>query len=226
MGSVREQKMGLSGQKLGSFESNSITLYDRLYLSTEIIKAHAQASNFFIARCKRGSTFIPIVNLFNGPGWYSQMVIEGVVIHLYKYKNPKTGEFSVLATNLPHGSLDKKDMVALYSRRWEIETTFRDFTSTMKMEQWHSTSLNGILQELYSYFWLFNYTKIQMSINEDEDSVNQLVKNDYKKPNFKLILDFIMYNCAYCPHWLHPLPSLSLFQCVIDDFPSHFWGKF
>ncbi len=27
MGSVREQKMGLSGQKLGSFESNSITLY-------------------------------------------------------------------------------------------------------------------------------------------------------------------------------------------------------
>ncbi len=120
------------------------------------------------------------------------MVIEGVVIHLYKYKNPKTGEFSVLATNLPHGSLDKKDMVALYSRRWEIETTFRDFTSTMKMEQWHSTSLNGILQELYSYFWLFNYTKIQMSINEDEDSVNQLVKNDYKKPNFKLILDFIM----------------------------------
>ncbi len=179
-------------QMIGSFESNSITLYDRLYLSTEIIKAHAQASNFFIACCKRGSTFIPIVNLFNGPGWYSQMVIEGVVIHLYKYKNPKTGEFSVLATNLPHGSLDKKDMVALYSRRWEIETTFRDFTSTMKMEQWHSTSLNGILQELYSYFWLFNYTKIQMSINEDEDSVNQLVKNDYKKPNFKLILDFIM----------------------------------
>ena len=47
-------------QMIGSFESNSITLYDRLYLSTEIIKAHAQASNFFIARCSEALLLSPL----------------------------------------------------------------------------------------------------------------------------------------------------------------------
>ena len=33
---------------VASFEKNSITLYDRLYLSKDIIQAHLQANNFFI----------------------------------------------------------------------------------------------------------------------------------------------------------------------------------
>lgn len=196
-------------QMVASFERNSITLYDRLYLSTDIIKAHMQANNFFIARCKGGSTFSNIMSLMNGPGWYSRMVIEGVEVHLYKYRNPKTKEISILATNLPHGTFSKKDMVALYSRRWEVETTFRDFTSTMKMEQWHSNSYNGILQELYTHFWLFNYTKIQMVLSESEKDSEELVKKYYTKSNFKLILSFIMES----------LPSL------VRGLYQQFWGQ-
>ena len=85
-----------------------------------------------------------------------------------------------------------RTIVSLYSRRWEIETAFRDFTSTMKIEQWHLSCFNGILQELYAHFWLFNYTKIQMVLNEPEKNPNDLVRRDYTKSNFKLILDFIM----------------------------------
>ena len=179
-------------QMVPSFEKNSITLYDRLYLSTDIIKTHLQSDNFFIARCKGGGTFSIIMSLMNGPGWYSRMVIEGVEVHLYKYRNSKTKEVSILATNLPHGTFSKKDMVSLYSRRWEVETTFRDFTSTMKMEQWHSNNYNGILQELYAHFWLFNYTKIQMVLSEPEKSSEELVRREYSKSNFKLILSFVV----------------------------------
>ena len=93
-----------------------------------------------------------------------------------------------------HAYQIKKDMVSLYCRRWEVETAFRDFTSTMKMEQWHSKCYNGILQELYAHFWLFNYTKIQMVLSEPERSAEELVKREYSKPNFKLILSFIVEN--------------------------------
>ena len=62
------------------------------------------------------------------------------------------------------------------------------------MEQWHSKSYNGILQELYANFWLFNYTKVQMVLSEPEKSDEELVKREYSKPNFKLILSFIVEN--------------------------------
>ena len=164
----------------------------RLYLSKDIIKAHLQANNFFIARCKGGGTFSNIMRLMNGEKWCSRMIVEGVEIHLYKYRNPKTKEVSIIATNLAHATFSKKDMVCLYARRWEVETAFRDFTSTMKMEQWHSKSFNGILQELYAHFWLFNYTKIQMDLNGSKNSCDELVKRDYTKSNFKLILSFVV----------------------------------
>jgi len=175
------------------FETNSITLYDRLYLSTELIKTHARSKNFFIARCKKGSTFSLITQLFNSKGWYSRMVIEGVEVHLYKHRNHKTGEIYIYATNLPQGAFNREEIAMLYTRRWGVETSFKDSTSTMKMEQWHSESFNGILQELYAHFWLISYTRIQIALKEDSDP-EEFLNAEYKKTNFKLILEFIVEN--------------------------------
>jgi hypothetical protein len=72
----------------------------------------------------------------------------------------------------------------------EVETSFRDLTETAKIEQWHSKSLNGILQELYASFWLWNYAKIQTHLRQKK--TENPLESGYEKPNHKLILSFIV----------------------------------
>ena len=65
----------------------------------------------------------------------------------------------------------------------------------MKLEQWHSKSINGIRQELYCLFWLMNYARIQM--NKCQERAKILLTEEYEKPNFKLILNWIKGKIAW-----------------------------
>ena len=44
----------------------------------------------------------------------------------------------------------RNEIIDLYFRRWEIENYYRDEKVTFEIERFHSKSVNGILQELYS----------------------------------------------------------------------------
>ena len=176
-------------EMVGSLEKNSLCLYDRLYISGRIIQAHAAAQNYFLARCKRNS-FKSIDKFFRSSKAYATTRIQGVLIHLVKMKPPGAKGVLVFATNLPQSWIIPELILRLYGLRWEVEVSFKDLLETMKVEQWHSKSLNGVLQELYTAFWLMNYTKIQIAVH-NENSLNVLEK-EYKKPNFKLILNFII----------------------------------
>ena len=78
----------------------------------------------------------------------------------------------------------------LYRLRWDVENYFRDLVNNLPVEQWHSKSENGVLQELYVRLWIMNYARIEQFLGE------KLIKNPlariYKRSNFKLILDFII----------------------------------
>jgi hypothetical protein len=60
----------------------------------------------------------------------------------------------------------------------------------MKIEQWHSKSINGILQELFASFWIWNWLKIQTHFRSEKPE-NPL-HSEYQKPNYKLIFAFIV----------------------------------
>lgn len=173
-------------------EKNSLSIYDRLYICVRLIRAHKKAKNFFLFRCRR-SSFKVIQLFFCSPKLCSNIEIEGVLIHLIKIKNPKAKKIEdrvmVFATNLPRSWLNPTTINHLYALRWEVETSFRDLIQTMKIEQWHSKSINGILQELYAAFWLMNFTKIQIAIRlkKPKNPMNWV----YSKPNFKLIFNYI-----------------------------------
>ena len=78
----------------------------------------------------------------------------------------------------------------LYRLRWEVGKFFREFTSTLKAQQWHSEFVNGIMQEIYALLWLINFTKILMQFS-GKKPLNPMSRR-YEKPNFKLILNFIV----------------------------------
>jgi Transposase DDE domain len=171
------------------FGKQSLALYDRLYISGKMILAHHRADNYFLMRAKRGS--FKVVEAFYQS--HSQrpvtVIIEGVTVRLFKAINPKTGKKDVFVTNLPWKWLHAGIIQRLYRCRWECETSFKDLCDTMKMEQWHSKSLNGILQELYATFWLKNFTRIQIAKKSRKPKIT--LCDQYEKPNFKLILDWM-----------------------------------
>jgi hypothetical protein len=49
-----------------NFERNSLTLYDRLYISTAMIVAHKKAGNYFLMRARRGS-FSEVEKFYSSP---------------------------------------------------------------------------------------------------------------------------------------------------------------
>ncbi len=120
----------------------------------------------------------------------SLKAIEDVEVTLIKIYNPKSKEVNVFATNLPEEWLTKNIIESLYAKRWEVENSYRDFVQNLRANQWHSKHLNGILQELYTAFWLLNFTRLQIIIRQKKEK-NPFAQ-EYKKPNFKLILDFII----------------------------------
>lgn len=171
------------------FERNSLTLYDRLYISTGMILAHKRAGNFFLMRA-RGSSFQEVRDFWTCPKQKATCLIEGVVVQMFKVSNPRTGQIAVFITNLPSAGWLSEDTVRrLYRLRWEVENSFRDLAETMKIQQWHSKTINGIRQELYATFWLMNFVKIQM--NKCERRTKITLSEVYLKPNFKLAVDFV-----------------------------------
>ena len=172
------------------FEKNSVTLYDRLYISRRLVTAHSEAGNYFLFRCRRKGVVKGIQDFYKTLSFRKKINIEGVEVMLIKIYNPKKKEVDVFATNLADVWLTKNIIENLYAKRWEVENSYRDFVQNLRANQWHSKHLNGILQELYASFWLLNFTRLQIIIRQKK--VKNPFEKEYKKPNFKLILDFII----------------------------------
>lgn len=190
---------------IASLERNSITLYDRYYISKRMMRAHIKAKNYFIMRCKTEGGLNEILEFAQSKAWRGKIQIDNTIIHLVKVTNPRTQEAFVLATNLPEDWIDKVILKRLYSLRWEVENSFRDLTESLKIESWHSKDFNGVMQELYAKFWLMNYARIQILINSEMEE-NPL-QQEYKRCNFKLILDWIVSHIKEIFHRYRKLRS-------------------
>jgi hypothetical protein len=169
-------------------ERNSITLYDRLYISCKMIETHKRKSSHFVMRARRSSSKT-VRKFFKSDEVKKRCRIGQRMVTLIKSINPKTGDVAVYVTDLNESWITPDAVHKLYMKRWEVEISFKELSDTMKAEQWHSKTLNGILQEFYTLFWLMNYTKIQIQQNT-QNPENHLGK-EYYKPNFKFILTWI-----------------------------------
>jgi hypothetical protein len=176
-------------------EPNSLVIYDRLYFSEDLVNQHhSRKKSYFLARCKETATLE--IREFSG----NRDIISttttryGHRISFIKSTHPKTGTISIYATNLPESWLKPRIIAKLYRMRWRCETSFLEFTGTLKCEQWHSKTLNGILQEFYCALWVINFTKICMLLAGEKNS--DPMKDEYEKSNFKACCNFIIEKMA------------------------------
>ena len=155
---------------------------------------HVKSGSYFLIRLKKSVDVVKSGDLDHEVEWSnSKNKEDGVLkVRIVKMYNTKTKEMMFFATNLAKEFFSRREIVKLYQKRWEIETSFRDLTHTMKVEQWHSQTVNGILQEIYALLWLMNNVKIQMRSDVQEDKF--LVSKKYHKSNFKLCIKIVIEN--------------------------------
>lgn len=167
----------------------SVVLYDRAFFSEDLVESHDKRDKvYFLARCKRTSTG-EIEAFFASDATRASTTRYSRRVYFFKVFHPGSGEPTVYATDLPESWHRVEVFGRLYRMRWETETEQRDITETVKLEQWHSTTLNGILQELYATLWLVNVTRVAMLL-AGQKSVSPL-DDRYAKPNFKLCFNFV-----------------------------------
>jgi hypothetical protein len=169
-------------------EDNSLSIYDRLYCSRELIHLHHDCHNYFLFRLRK-SVIKELKVIFKSKRKKLTVVVDGITVYLIRMYNPKTQEFDYFASNLPKRLVTEKKIRSLYNLRWEVENSFRDFTQTLRLEQWHSKSINGIRQELYVAVWLYNFVK--MKVLSKHNPTKDCMETIYKKPNFKFIFGWV-----------------------------------
>lgn len=173
---------------MGRFEDNSLTMYDRLYCCRELILKHHDNHSYFLFRLKK-NMLKEMKKIMTSKRKRLTVVIDNVTVHVIKIKNPKSGEWDYFASNLPLRLVNEKQIRTLYRLRWEVENVFRDFTQTIKLEQWHSKFINGIRQELYVALVLYNFVKLK--ILSKFNAAKECMRNVYRKPNFKLLFGWV-----------------------------------
>lgn len=197
--SKKQDEVHLARDIVGNLEKNSLTIYDRLHCGYWTFSSHMKAGNFFLVRARsEGPGVARPVREFCASKKRAQWVDwvpkphygrgnPSLRVRLVRVKNPRTGEALVFVTNLPDSKFSHKQIAKLYQRRWMIETSFKDITHTLKLNQWHSTKLNGILQEIFALLWLVNEMRMLMRQIEGENSADFL-EDEYSKSNFKLCI--------------------------------------
>lgn len=193
----------LAHRIIDRMEHNSITIYDRFYCGHPIFSSHIKNNNYFIARARstgigaseQVTKFIRSKKATDVVRWRPRRGLrtkeKDIFVRLVKIKNPRTKENLIFVTNVPEETLKNEEIAKLYQRRWEIETSFRDLTCTLKMNQWHSQKLNGILQEVFALLWLVNNVKRLVS-DFTPTADNELLNTKYKKSNFKLCMKLVV----------------------------------
>lgn len=175
-----------------ALESKSITLYDRGFCNNKVMGLHFEKRSHFFIRFKTGKSVPKEVQDF----WISNRKQDSFLfkndpdkrIYLFKVKHKKKKETHVYATSLKGITLQEAE--ELYRLRWDVENYFRDLVNNLPVEQWHSQSENGVLQELYVRLWIMNYARIEQFLAEKP--IKNPLARIYKRANFKLILDFII----------------------------------
>lgn len=176
-------------------ECDSITLYDRLHFSIKLAQAHQDSTSFYVARLKVGSRVLMQLQDFIKSKRKAKLVsIDGLQIRFIRVKNQKTGEWMYLATNLPRSIFKVREIQWLYWRRYDIETVFRDLTATHSLGVWHSTKLNGILQEFYLQFYIHNCSRFLILLAGGIEAIKDPKTGEYRRPNFKLLREYFMDN--------------------------------
>lgn len=150
-----------------------VLLFDRGYPSYDLIRYLLDHyAGHWVIRCPASSTF-PAVAAFARSGQPQAAITlapptgEPIRLRAIRLVSPE-GELSVLLTNLPdEDRFSAEAVVALYFRRWAVETHYRDEKASLEIETFHSRTENGVQQELFAILIMAVIARLLMALATD-----------------------------------------------------------
>jgi hypothetical protein len=190
----RMSERKLLRKMIADFNPGDLSLLDRglgggvTYLDYSIQK------QFFIHRSKTsGDRVAGYIQKFLASG-KKQKLIE------LKVKDPETSEDITLSLRLILGPIDsegkpivfvtnlidkkhysRREIIALYQKRWSVETLYHRSKKLLALEKFHARSYNGVMQEIFANLLILSLTALAVTSVVVEDKINIEVQ----LPNFK-----------------------------------------
>ena len=78
-------------------------------------------------------------------------------VRVVRFQLP-SGEYESLVTNLPSDDFSPERLKHIYSRRWDIETSFRTLKYTIGLTKFHARKAASIKQEIWARLISYNFT--------------------------------------------------------------------
>jgi len=209
--------------------SKSVLLFDRGYPSFDLIKyLDKHYDGFYLFRCPASSTF-PAVERFVQSGDSEGIVwidptssflssqpkqqrdkVAPSMLRAVRLESPD-GTVSVLLTNLINTTAFPADsIVELYFRRWEVESYYRDEKVFLGLESFHSTTENGIRQELFAVMIMSVIARLMM-IFESGQRPQQKSHPQFKNAVMALAADAALL-VPQCPEL-----AIAIFRELLDE---------
>ena len=173
-GPYRSSELSLTSTLWKSLSDNSITLMDRGFQSyANLCDVVASGQNrHVLVRLQKSRKFVPQRGLLDGslvghfvrPGNASKDLpetLEGRVIH---YKHPDGEECRLFTTLLDSDDAPADRLVKLYHQRWDLEIAFDELKTHLRFrrESLRSKKPDGVRQELWGIFLLYNLVRFEM----------------------------------------------------------------
>ena len=191
-----------------------ITIYDRGYVSLELMLNTEEMGSKYLIRLKknsfinqrkyiRGYDGIIQVNWINSRlnGIRDEKLQEKakenkfIEIRIVKVKL-KTGEIEYLATNLTKEEFTTEE---LYNQRWEIETGFKKLKSLVRIEEFTGNRRIIIEQDFYAHIFIYNLANAIKNDGQNKITRKPRNKEDQMiyQPNFSKIVGNIYLYFPY-----------------------------
>ena len=98
--------------------------------------------------------------------------------------------YECIITNLSNEEFNTREIKELYSKRWGIETSYRELKYAIGLTKFHSKNREYIYQEIWARMILYNFC---------ENITNSIIleKNKIKKHGYQLNYSYAIHICRY-----------------------------
>jgi hypothetical protein len=222
-GSEREEAQSL----LPCIPPDSVVLFDRGYPGYEFFKELLGGfSGHFLCRCPAESTFAAVES-FVRSGKQEDVIwidpsnkyrrqlslrerkkLKPIRLRVIKLLSPD-GTLSVLLTNLfGKRRFPRSEIIALYFRRWEVESYYRDEKVFLEIVKFHSKTSHSIRQELFAAMIMSVISRTLMALSPSEDRAGE--------PQFKNAIMTLASEAAFLiPD--EPEKAVKIFNEIIEE---------
>ena len=185
-----------------------ITIYDRGYVSLELMLNTEEMGSKYLIRLKKNSFIKQRKYICDYDGiiqinWINSRLNgirdeklrkkakenKFIEIRIVKVKL-KTGEIELLATNLTKEEFTTEELKELYNQRWEIETGFKKLKSLVRIEEFTGNRRIIIEQDFYAHIFIYNLANAIKNDGQNKIMRKPRNKEDQMiyQPNFSKIV--------------------------------------